>query len=344
MFDPRACKVVRDGNGDYLVRWRTSHAGERVSIYMAEVPHAFQARTTPGVPVFEGRGGEALVRNPDRTSRHYFFLESEGGDGLVLAERRLPLEGTPNFRDLGGYPTRDGRRLKWGALFRSGKLSALTAADRAYFRRLGITLICDFRQVSEQQLEPSLLGDTVQHVLASLPVAPGGSQSFLDDLAAGILAVRDSARFMEQINREFVASAMPQFAEMFQRLLASEPPFVIHCASGKDRTGFGSALILDVLGVEQEVIVEDYLLTNDFLPIEAEMERLARVVKDETGASVPESVLRPLLELRPEYLLAAFDEVSKRYDSREHFHVSALRLDAAKIATLEQRLLEGWTS
>lgn len=340
MFDSSACDVVRTANGDYRVRWRTSHPGQRISIYMADVPETFDAWSRPAAPIGESTGEEALIPNPDPTTRHYFYLESEHGDSIVLAERRLALEGTPNFRDLGGYPTREGRRLKWGKLYRSGRLSALTAADHAYFRRLGITLICDFRQTSEQQMEPTLLGDDVQHVLASLPVAPGSSQSFLENLYHGILAVRDSASFMEEVNRDFVVSALPQFAEMFRLLLTNEPPFVIHCASGKDRTGFGSALILDVLGVEENVIVEDYLLTNDFLPVDAEMERLSRDLKDQTGARVSEEVLRPLLELRPEYLMACFDEIRTQYDSREHFHSSALGLDEDKIATLKKRLLQ----
>lgn len=339
MFYPFACHVERDYNQDYLIRWDSSYPGQRVVVYMADTPDVFYAGATPDAAVCASTGVEALVPNPDKNVRHYFYLESQHSEGIVLAERRLPLEGTPNFRDLGGYETIEGRQLKWGKLYRSSKLSALTEADRAYFHRLGIILICDLRQAAEQHMEPTLLDPDVKYMLAHLPVTPGSSQSFLDDLHRGIMDVQDSAGFMEAINREFVASQLPQYAQMFQLLLTSEPPFVIHCASGKDRTGFGAALILDVLGVAQEIIVEDYLLTNKYLPIEQEIERLASELKNQSGAGVSREILRPMLEVRAEYIMACFDEIRKRYRSKEHFYSSALGLDAGKIAALKKRFL-----
>ena len=206
MFYPFACHVERDHNQDYLVRWGSAHPGQIVSIFMADSPDVFYAGTKPDMPVCKSTGEEAVVPNPDKTTRHYFYLESQHSEGIVLAERRLPLDGTPNSRDLGGYETVDGRRLTWGTLYRSSKLSALTDSDRAYFHRLGVTLICDLRQAAEQQLEPTLLGPDVQYMLAHLPVTPGSSQSFLDNLHSGIMDIQDTAGFMEAINRDFVAS------------------------------------------------------------------------------------------------------------------------------------------
>ena len=101
----------------------------------------------------------------------------------------------------------------------------------------------------------------------------------------------------------------------------------------------GAALILDVLGVHEEVIVEDYLLTNKYLPIEQEVQRLSTQVTDQTGGSVSEDVLRPMLELRPEYIRACFDEIRRRFKSREHFYESALKLDVEKVDRLKDRYL-----
>ncbi|MEZ5501735.1 MAG: tyrosine-protein phosphatase [Halioglobus sp.] len=339
MFYPLACHVERDQNQDYRIRWATAYPGQSISIFMADSPDAFYAGAKPDAPVCESTSEEAVVPNPDKTTRHYFYLESRHSEGIILAERRLPLEGTPNLRDLGGYETVDGRRLKWGKLYRSSKLSALTESDRAYFHRLGVILICDLRQAVEQQMEPTLLDPDVKYMLAHLPVTPGSSQSFLDNLHRGVMDVQDTAGFMEGINRDFVASQLPQYAQMFKLLLGSTPPFLIHCASGKDRTGFGAALILDVLGVPEEVIIEDYLLTNKYLPIEQEIERLAGELKDQTGAGVSKELLRPMLEVRPEYIMACFEEIAKRYESREHFHASALALDARNISVLKERFL-----
>jgi protein-tyrosine phosphatase len=339
MFDLSACHVERAHDQQYLVRWRLGKPGQSVAVYMAETPEHYYAGLDPGTPVLRSTGEEALIPNPDPEVRHYFCLVSERGEKVVLAERKLSLQGTPNFRDLGGYQAGDGRRLKWGKLYRSSKLSSLTDVDMRYLRRLGLTLICDFRQVLEQQLEPTLISGEGAPALASLPVMPGSSHSFLENLHKGIIAVSDAAGFMEEINRDFVASQLPQYAEMFQLLLAGDQQVLIHCASGKDRTGFGAALILDVLGVDEEAIVHDYLLTNHYLPLEQEMDRLSREFSDHSGAAVSREVLRPMLEVRPEYIRACFDEIRKRYQSREHFYEAALSLDKDSIARLKERYL-----
>ena len=340
MFDLRFCHVERTLDQNYLVRWHGSQARQKVAVYMSDSPDHFYLGKDLGMPLLQTSEQEALIANPDVDVRHYFYLESEQGEGAILAERQLSLEGTPNFRDLGGYDAEDGRRLKWGKLYRSSKLSALTDVDISYVKRLGLTLICDFRQLVEQELEPTFLGHDSSHTVASLPVTPGSSSSFMDNLHQGIIAVDDSAGFMEDINRDFVANQLPQYAEMFQLLLVGDQQLLIHCASGKDRTGFGAALILDVLGVDEEAIVNDYLLTNKYLPVEKEIKRLSKEFTDHSGSSISEEVLRPMLEVRPEYIRACFEEIKKRYESREHFYESALNLDSDKLAQLKDRYLD----
>lgn len=339
MFDLSACHVERISDAQYLIRWRPFEPAQNVSVYISDDPNRFYHSEDPGIAVLTTAGHEALIANPDPQVRHYFYLASEQGDGAILAERRLSLQGTPNFRDLGGYVTGDGRRLKWGKLFRSGKLSSLTDEDIRYIRRLGLTLVCDFRQVVEQELEPTFLGHGSAHTFASLPISPGSRNNFMENLHRGIIAVDDASGFMQEINRDFVTSQMPQYAEMFQLLLAGDQQLLIHCASGKDRTGFGAALILDVLGVEESAIVEDYLLTNQYLPVDLEVERLSGEVTDHAGTAVPEHVLRPLIEVRPEYILACFEEIRARHRSKQHFYETVLNLDEKKLAQLRDRYL-----
>ena len=339
MFDLRFCHVERTRDQNYLIRWHGSQSGLKVAVYMSDNPDHYYAGSDLGTPILHTTDCEALISNPEIDVRHYFYLESEQGEGVILAERQLSLQGTPNFRDLGGYEAQDGRRLKWGKLYRSSKLSSLTDLDINYVRRLGLTLICDFRQVVEQELEPTSLGDESSPIIASLPVMPGSSNNFIESLHKGIIAVDDSAGFMEEINRDFVVNQMPQYAEMFQLLLMGDQQLLIHCASGKDRTGFGAALILDVLGVNEKAIEDDYLLTNDYLPVDREIERLSKEFTDHAGSAVSDEVLRPMLEVRPEYIRACFEEIKKRYESRQHFYESALCLDDTKVAHLKDRYL-----
>ena len=339
MFDISACHVDRDPDGDYLLHWRGSVPGQRIAVYMADDPEGYYAGADPGTPILRTSAPEVRIPNPDKQVRHYFYLESEQGESLVLAERQLALEGTPNFRDLGGYETFDGRRLKWGKLYRSSKLSGLTDEDLHRVKRLGLTLVCDFRHLQEQELEPSRLDPAHPSEHVSLPVTPGSLNHFLENLHSGVVAVEDSTGLMQAINREMVSHQMPQYAEMFRLLLLGDHQVLIHCASGKDRTGFGAALILDVLGVEEEQIVEDYLLTSKFLPIDQEVERLAGQLVNHRGEPLPEEVLRPLLEVRPEYIAACFEEIRRRYESREHFFETALELDEEKLAVLREKYL-----
>jgi len=340
MFDLRFCHVERTPDQNYLIRWHGSQSGQKVAVYMSDNPDHYYSGSDLGTPVLYTTDNEAVISNSEVDVRHYFYLESEKGEGIILAERQLSLQGTPNFRDLGGYEAEDGRRLKWGKLYRSSKLSSLTDVDISYVKRLGLTLICDFRQLVEQELEPTFLGDDGSHTIASLPVTPGSSSNFIENLHKGIIAVDDSAGFMEEINRDFVVSQMPQYAEMFQLILAGDQQLLIHCASGKDRTGFGAALILDVLGVSEEAIVDDYLLTNTYLPVEKEIERLSKEFSDHSGSAVSEEVLRPMLEVRPEYIRACFEEIKKRFESKQHFYETALSLDDSKVEQLKDRYLD----
>lgn len=339
MFDLRFCHVELTANHDYLIRWHSARPGQRVAIYISDSAEHFYSSLNFGSPIAFSTEQQVLVPNPDRGVRHYFYLESEQGEGVILAERQLSLQGTHNFRDLGGYETEDGRRLRWGKLYRSSKLSALTDVDISYVNRLGVTLVCDLRQVIEQELEPSWLGHDSPSTIASLPVTPGSTSNFIENLHKGVIAVDDAAGLMQEINRDFVINQMPQYAEMFRLLLSGDQQLLIHCASGKDRTGFGAALILDVLGVPEERIIDDYLLTNNYLPVEKEIQRLSKEFSDHTGAPISEDVLRPLLEVRPEYLAACLEEIRDRYESKEHFYESALELDERHLAILRERYL-----
>jgi protein-tyrosine phosphatase len=339
MFELNACHVERLSDREYRVRWGAFDPPQAVAVFILEDLTDFYSSNNPGVPVVSTSENEVVIANPNPSLRHYFYLQSEMGESTVLAERRLSLQGAPNFRDLGGYTTADGRRLKWGKLFRSGKLSSLTDEDRRYVQQLGLTLVCDFRQLVEQSLHPTSLAAASSHRVASLPVKPGSHSNFMENLHQGIVAVDDAAELMRHINRDFVVNQMPQYAEMFQQLLTEDKPMLIHCASGKDRAGFGAALLLDVLGVEEDLIVHDYMLTNQYLPIEEEIYRLSRELTDHDGSPVSEQVLRPLLEVRPDYIRACFDEIKKRHESKQHFYENALNLDEKKLAILTNRYL-----
>jgi protein-tyrosine phosphatase len=344
-FDTSACSVERTSEDDYRIRWDGTSRGQQIAIYMTDNPANLYENSVHSLkdlcaPPIHSTDREIVIANPDREVRHYFLLQPESSKPIVLAERKVALEGTPNFRDLGGYETAAGRRLRWGRIYRSGKLCSLTEADVHYFKRLGVSVVCDFRLDFERHSEPSWLGDEDAPNRAELPVSPGSADSFTKSIDDGIIEVYDSTDLMKDMNRDFVINQTSQYARMFQLMLRGDHPILIHCASGKDRTGFGAAIILDVLGVHEETIVEDYLLTNQYLSVEKEMERLSNTFVDSRGFVVPDSVLHPMIEIRPEYIKACFEEIEHRYESKQHFYEAALGLDETMIERLKAIYLE----
>lgn len=244
--------------------------------------------------------------------------------------RSLRLAGAPNFRDLGGYRGQDGRMVRWRRLFRSDHLAGLTRADLAALTcELGsVWRVCDFRGVSERSTAACVIPGAAVH---SLPIEPTIVQRLTGLLAAGhTLTSADTVRLMQETYRGFVRENTPRFAALFAHLLqAHETPLVFHCTAGKDRTGFAAALILLSLGVSREDAMQDYLLTNVHLPMEA-------------GArgAVPAEVVAVLYRVQEEFLAAALAAVEEDFGSVDGYLSAGLGLKAAERAQLAQRYLQ----
>ena len=176
------------------------------------------------------------------------------------SDRFVPLQGCFNFRDLGGYPTRDGRTVKWRKLFRSDAIHHMTPDDARYVRQtLGVTTVVDLRNTDEVQRDgrgPMAEASVQFYCIPFLEERgndpPGPSEDPLVRLA-GIY------EWIFQNSGSLIATAL--------RKLAADGnlPAVFHCTAGKDRTGVLAALILGILGVDDEEIMGDYILTNQRL-------------------------------------------------------------------------------
>jgi hypothetical protein len=170
-------------------------------------------------------------------------------------ERLIDLAGAFNFRDLGGYPTAGGRVTRWGQLFRSDTLHELTASDVEILRSLGLATIVDLR--TSRELDRAGRGP-----MASEPVAfrhlsvirEAEGEAMAAPAEPGDELSRRYLRYLDR-GREPLVEALSLVADP-DRL-----PLVFHCAAGKDRTGVLAALVLDILGVDPEIIVADYLVT-----------------------------------------------------------------------------------
>jgi protein-tyrosine phosphatase len=264
-------------------------------------------------------------------------------DGMPehVRRRHVVLEGAENFRDLGGYASADGRTVRWGMLFRSDNLARLTDADLARLHELGIKLVCDFRSAEEKAEEPDRLPSEDPPAVAELPIMDESFSpaKFREKLAAGELGDLDLRQALTDANRLFATRFASQYAAMLERITRAENlPAVVHCTAGKDRAGFAAAVVLRTLGVPEETVYEDFLLTNHYTG--RKIERTLWTIRLFSLFRVDPEQVRPVLGVERGYLEAAFGEIAKRYGSFDAYRREALGLDDAETAAFRQLALE----
>lgn len=333
--------VERGDDGVLTARWETMPT---------EVPVAVYAGTDPAhVPIAgkpAAQSSTASVRLPthsDSTTRYYFRLVPSGnGEGRIVAERHLPLQGASNFRDLGGYPAADGKRTRWGTIFRSGNIAGLTEQDLALFSKLGIHMVCDLRTPPERERYPDRYpaGSDVETVFLDIS---GSTESNLaanvrelfQKIAAGEATLSE---VMGASYREMVISAAPLYAQMFDRMAKPDNrPFLFHCQGGQDRAGIGAALTLSALGVTRDIIVQDYLLTNRYRAELSEQE--IRHYAEQMDISVEAMHKAADMEITADAILTIFDEMQKQAGSVEAYLREALDLSSEQRVRLQDALL-----
>ena len=250
------------------------------------------------------------------------------------------VEGSVNFRDLGGHAASGGLAVRRGAVYRSGTLSRLTDAGVGQLSRLGVRLVLDLRTTAEVAARPDRLPAPPPRVLHQ-PVGDGDRSvaTLMGQLAAGNAApVREALaggggeRLMLEGARRMVADPEARAAWAVAIRELGKPgslPAVVHCTGGKDRTGVAAALVLLAVGVHRESAIEDYLLSNQYLAT------FARVVRD----GIEPELLRPVVEVRRQYIETSLEEVDRRYGSLDGYLHRGLGLDDAALHRLREALL-----
>ncbi|MEV8297015.1 tyrosine-protein phosphatase [Streptomyces rochei] len=254
------------------------------------------------------------------------------------------LAGVRNFRDVGGLPTVDGRRVRQGVLFRSGHLAHATGEDAAFLASLGLHTIFDFRNAADQKLEgPDVELPGVRNVNLPLSDPADGAEFWkmvrdgdLDQLRS-ILADGKGADRMIGSYRMIIKERTAEHSRVLHALAEDSVPALMHCAAGKDRAGLSIAVTLLALGVEREAVVEDYLKSNA-------THRRYKVRRSGSAASAysPEvmELLSPLFDARAEYLAAAFETIDETWDGVDAYLEQGLRITPETRERLRERLLD----
>jgi protein-tyrosine phosphatase len=263
-------------------------------------------------------------------------------------ERHVALDGQPNFRDLGGYETADGRTVRWGEVYRSGELPRLSDGDVAKLEELEIHTVVSF--LTEKEIEargPDRLPEGVTEV--ALPMEAGN----LGDLTAVVNEARRTGDFSEvpadinpDIHRRLVVEAREYYAALLREIAdPANRPLVFHCSHGIHRTGTATAILLSALGVQWETIREDYLLSNTYRQeeIEHRLAQLRDLHAENTGVP-PEEVDTTNMDafyiLQGAYIDAALEQAVVDYGSMESYIRDGLGINDEEVEELRSQLLE----
>ncbi|MBF6043782.1 protein-tyrosine-phosphatase [Streptomyces sp. NRRL B-1677] len=253
------------------------------------------------------------------------------------------LAGVRNFRDLGGLPTADGRRLRHGVLYRSGHLAHATEEDARFLGTLGLHTVFDFRNAADIALDgPDVELTGVRNVNLPLNDPAHGAEFWnmvrARDLAQIRAALADgrAADRMAETYREVITGRTAELGHVLRSVAEDSVPALMHCAAGKDRAGLSVAVTLLALGVARDVIEADYLESN--APHRRYRMRRAPEATGPEDREIAE-LLSPMFEARATYLLAAFETIDAVWGSADRYLTDGLGLAPAARERMRSRLL-----
>ncbi len=320
-----------DGGHAFVIAWAAPAAAGSVQVFARTSPSAVGPEGTGRLVGRAGAVGHIAVADLPSADRWYFELRPRHGAPLVTAERSLHMATAPNFRDVGGYRTADGRWVRMGLVYRSDELDRLSEVDLARIGRLAPALVVDLRTQPERSRGPDRLPAGAEPMVADVAADAPPGQGIAKISTAG-----EAADFLVLANQQFVSlpSAKDAYTRLFARLQAPTGAVVYHCSAGKDRTGWATAVLLTALGVPRETVMADYMASNGYL-----VEKNRAMFSAMPAATAAK--LEPVFTVRAAYLNAAFDEVDKRYGSFDRYLKEGLGLNDAALARLRVRFLAG---
>jgi len=248
----------------------------------------------------------------------------------------VPLEGTLNFRDLGGYPAAGGV-TRWGAVYRSDRLNELTDADLVHLGEIGLRTVCDFRYDREVEADPSRLPPGARIVRLTVGSAPGDNPRNLEDLIRAGEITQVSTASMAAGYLTMLENQAALFGDLI-RLVGQEEhhAVVIHCTAGKDRTGLGAALLLGAVGVAEDVIIEDYALTDEY----RSEHRLAEIGPQLEAQGLALDDLRVLFTAPAETMALTLGHVTDRWGGIEGYLTGPAGVTGEELDVLREAFVE----
>ncbi len=261
------------------------------------------------------------------------------GTENINRSRVLKIPGVRNLRDLGGYKTLDGRTVKWGRLFRSGRLSDLPSRGLDILSEIDFYAIIDFRSTYEVQRQPDRVPDGPAFI--HLPVMDEANREMSREIRRRIQDSHfdgfDPSSLILKAYQQFPTEFTPAYKTFMENVRDSGgAPVLWHCTAGKDRTGYAAAILLRLFGVDQSTIDEDYLLSNQHVKL-INKRVLAAIM---AGGFKAYRMIKPLLGVQIQWLKASFETIDKEWGSFEIYTREGLGLTDSDINRIKDIYLE----
>lgn len=254
--------------------------------------------------------------------------------------RVIPCTGIHNFRDYGGYPTIGGERVRTGLLYRSAQHRDATVEDLDRVTGIGLAAVIDLRSRSERRMSPCPRPEGFTARIVSIE-DDTSQRAPHEEAAEDVRTPAEASAAMRQAYRTmaFRPVLLRLYTAYFETLATTDGATLIHCMAGKDRTGIAVALLHRLLGVHQDDMMEDYLLTNTAGNIEARIAAGTGHIRASFGSQTSDEAIRVIMSVEPSYLDAAFDEMAQRHGSVEGYMREALGVSADREMAIKERLL-----
>ncbi len=250
-------------------------------------------------------------------------------------ERHINVKGGYNIRDIGGYKTNDGGTVKWRKLYRAGLLSRIDMSEPELMSSLSLRSICDFRTIAEQEASPDSWHELEKLNRFSFPIGEGRVDK-LEQFKEEDLMPGDN-HHLYKANRSYVTKEAPRYQDFFKVVLDEKNhPILYHCTAGKDRTGFATVLLLSALGVDWETIIEDYLLTNNYLKsfVDSVVGGMAK------NLGIAEDLVRTIFMAKKEYLAGAMLPIKERHGTIKKYMQKELYVGPSEISKLKELFVD----
>lgn len=321
----------RNKEGEMLLKWEVSPDQEgNISIYSSQSDSSF----SDFIPIKTSNITDqvTVINTSSPEIREFYILKTTSAYSGIVSNRVIEMSNVKNFRDLGGYFTRTDQQMKWGRVFRSGDLSSATLYDQERIRRLNIKTVMDFRSEKTAKKYPILVHPNIRKV--SLPITPMDPEKVDEMMNDERLTRSDAIRNIQDSYVGIVENYKTQFAEMFNILTDAESyPVLLSGSLGKDRIGLASFFILYALGIPQNVILDDYLLSQQTIDISS----VAENVKNKPEYF--QEAVTALMSVNVAYINYTIDYINQKYESIDNYLEKELKLTSGKRILLRKHLL-----